>query len=154
MMSSLKPSTFSRALVSNRQWLGKAVRAISAVGAVRCLSSVSPVFRHDDDDNEQQDHHHNTLNRPIPAWQPIEIRSPPILGTAKNISRPVQESSSSMTFQVTEHQDGASTFVSPSEIKYTGDAIIPITNRLHLIKPGEDAPRGIWPVFRLMVSAC
>ena len=44
--------------------------------------------------------------------------------------------------------------VSPSELKYTGDAVLPITTNLHIVKPGEDTPRGIWPVFRVMVSMC
>jgi hypothetical protein len=43
---------------------------------------------------------------------------------------------------------------SPSCLTYTGDAIIPITSTLNLVKPKEDAPRGIWPVFRLMVCSC
>ena len=42
---------------------------------------------------------------------------------------------------------------SPTSIKYTGDTVIPITSVLEIIKPQDDTPRGIWPVFRLMVSA-
>jgi hypothetical protein len=41
---------------------------------------------------------------------------------------------------------------SPSSLRYTGDAVIPVTSILHIVKPQEDTPRGIWPVFRLMVS--
>ena len=41
---------------------------------------------------------------------------------------------------------------SPKELKYTGNATIPITSHLRIVKPGEDAPEGIWPVFRIMVS--
>lgn len=41
--------------------------------------------------------------------------------------------------------------LSPSELKYTGDSVMPITSHLHIVKPGEDTPRGIWPVFRMMV---
>jgi hypothetical protein len=40
---------------------------------------------------------------------------------------------------------------SPSELTYTGGATIPITSFLHIVTPGEDAPSGIWPIFRLMV---
>lgn len=39
----------------------------------------------------------------------------------------------------------------PSTLTYTGGVTMPITCELHIAKPGEDAPRGIWPVFRLMV---
>ena len=43
-------------------------------------------------------------------------------------------------------------FVSPSTLRYTGDAVIPITSLLHIVKPQDDTPRGVWPVFRLLVS--
>lgn len=42
--------------------------------------------------------------------------------------------------------------VSPSELEFTGNHIIPITSTLHIVTPDEDTPRGTWPVFRLMVS--
>ena len=42
---------------------------------------------------------------------------------------------------------------SPASLRYTGDAIVPITSVLHIVKPQEDVPRGIWPVFRLMVRS-
>ena len=42
---------------------------------------------------------------------------------------------------------------SPSALRYTGDAVIPITSMLRIVKPQDDTPRGIWPVFRLLVSA-
>jgi hypothetical protein len=41
--------------------------------------------------------------------------------------------------------------VSPASLRYTGDAVIPITSVLHIVKPQEDTPRGVWPVFRLLV---
>jgi hypothetical protein len=28
---------------------------------------------------------------------------------------------------------------------------MPVTTKLHIVTPQEDTPRGIWPVFRLMV---
>lgn len=37
-------------------------------------------------------------------------------------------------------------------LAYAGEAKIPITSTLQLIRPEDDTPRGIWPVFRLMVS--
>jgi hypothetical protein len=153
MMSSLKLETLSRALAANKLWLLKVTFVNSAVRDVRCLSSISPVFRHLDDDDEPDEHHNGTLFRHISPPQLIETRSPPQLGAAKNTKRPNQESESSETLNITEQQVAASAFVSPSEIQYTGDAVIPITSRLHMVKPGQDAPKGIWPVFRLMVSS-
>jgi hypothetical protein len=41
--------------------------------------------------------------------------------------------------------------VSPSTLRYTGDAVMPITSKLHIVTPQEDTPRGVWPIFRLMV---
>lgn len=41
-------------------------------------------------------------------------------------------------------------YQSPSELIYTGEAVIPITSFLHIVTPEEDAPRGIWPIFRIM----
>lgn len=41
---------------------------------------------------------------------------------------------------------------SPASMTYTGNTEIPITSKLHIIGPEEDTPRGIWPVYRLMVS--
>lgn len=49
--------------------------------------------------------------------------------------------------------EGSAVETSPSELKYTGNAIMPITTYRHLVKPHEDTPRGIWPVFRLMVRS-
>ena len=48
----------------------------------------------------------------------------------------------------TEHEQ----YLSPSTLRYTGDAVIPITSLLRIVKPQDDTPRGIWPVFRLLVS--
>lgn len=41
--------------------------------------------------------------------------------------------------------------VSPSDLLYAGNQRMPITSTLHIVTPEEDVPRGIWPVFRLMV---
>ena len=48
-------------------------------------------------------------------------------------------------------EDDADEMVSPTSLTYTGDAVIPITSVLQIIKPQDDTPRGVWPVFRLMV---
>ena len=41
---------------------------------------------------------------------------------------------------------------SPSELAYTGNAIMPITSELRIVTPDEDVPPGVWPIFRIMVS--
>ncbi len=42
--------------------------------------------------------------------------------------------------------------ISPSELIYTGNATMPVTSDLHIVTPEEDTPRGIWPVFRMLVG--
>jgi len=42
-------------------------------------------------------------------------------------------------------------FVSTDTLTYTGGISMPITSKLHIVTPQEDAPQGTWPVFRLMV---
>lgn len=39
----------------------------------------------------------------------------------------------------------------PNHISYAGNVKIPITSQLKIVLPEEDAPSGIWPVFRIMV---
>jgi len=39
----------------------------------------------------------------------------------------------------------------PSHFSYAGNVSMPITSELKIVKPGEDTPSGIWPVFRMMV---
>ena len=40
---------------------------------------------------------------------------------------------------------------SHGHLSYIAEMNFPITSHLHIVKPDEDTPRGIWPVFRLMV---
>lgn len=39
----------------------------------------------------------------------------------------------------------------PDHISYVGNERMPITSSLNIVKPEDDVPRGIWPVFRMMV---
>jgi len=47
-------------------------------------------------------------------------------------------------------EDLLSSHTSPSELFFTGDTLIPVTSRLHIVTPEEDTPRGVWPIFRIM----
>lgn len=42
--------------------------------------------------------------------------------------------------------------LSPKSLTFTGGAVMPVTTELKIVTPQEDAPRGVWPVYRLMVS--
>ena len=56
-----------------------------------------------------------------------------------------------------DHEQKESTFnyveTSPSHLSYVTDILYPITSYLKIVKPQEDAPSGIWPVYRMMVSS-
>ena len=39
----------------------------------------------------------------------------------------------------------------PDHISYVGNAKMPITSSLKIVTPEDDTPRGVWPVFRMMV---
>lgn len=42
--------------------------------------------------------------------------------------------------------------VTPATVTFTGDTVLPITSRLHIVEPGDELPHPKWPVFRLMVG--
>lgn len=120
-------------------------------------SSVSPAYRHDEEDDDENNRDHvSAVRRPssthfpsrILKQQAIQVQSPPLLETAPE---EMQQADNTVSQDTT---TASKSFVSPSQLQYTGDATIPITSRLHIVKPGEDTPRGTWPVFRLMVSIC
>jgi hypothetical protein len=54
-----------------------------------------------------------------------------------------------------EEEDATSTPTQTTEatkvLRYSEGPPMPIVTRLHIVTPEEDVPRGIWPVFRLMV---
>lgn len=77
-----------------------------------------------------------------------------LLWSARSFSTRPQPAISSTTttdlaFATVEH-NATTEFQSPSELHYTGNVTMPLTSVLRIVKPGEDAPRGTWPVFRLM----
>lgn len=146
-------STSSSSLTTTvvRPWLV----AAPTTTAVRYKSSVSPAYRHDEDEEDENDRDHvSAVRRPsgthfpsrILKQQAIQVQSPPLLETAPEV---MQQADNTVSQDTT---TASKSFVSPSQLQYTGDATIPITSRLHIVKPGEDTPRGTWPVFRLMVS--
>jgi hypothetical protein len=66
-------------------------------------------------------------------------------------------SSTSPAVEVTDNdtdnsdESSHSYYASTNTLTYTGGASMPVTSKLHIVTPQEDIPRGIWPVFRLMV---
>lgn len=108
----------------------------------RHFSSVVPDYRHDDDDHSTESYSQNRE-----ALQKLLTAS----STAASST-----STSKEQLNDTPTNDGAvqaenDAFKSPNELTYTGGATIPVTSDLHIVTPQEDTPRGVWPIFRIMV---
>lgn len=122
------------------------VRCSSEVSR-RFKSSVSPSYQEDDDDNT-----YDTSSYPVQL--PPKLLA--LVKTAKTTptvtaARQKRESTVQPGPLLSQQEIDEKFFVSPSELVYPGNATIPITSHLHIVKPGEDVPRGKWPIFRLMV---
>jgi hypothetical protein len=82
-------------------------------------------------------------------WESMQVvrgkdASAKVSQTSRLATKPVQDTR--------DHAPSSDSAPSPTILTYTGGVEIPITNKLHIVTPGEDTPRGTWPVFRLMVS--
>lgn len=122
--------------------------------AARCTMSSVVLSRHDNDEPKVDvglaPRQKMSPTPVVTVKQDIKLQSPvptpswkgERLDTVENTDRTLIDDDSTTT----------TLFVSPSELRYTGDAVIPITSHLHIVRPDEDTPRGIWPVFRLLVS--
>jgi len=142
-------------------------------GASRSFASARPLP--EEEANYHQNHHHHQnkngehtvgVGAPLHGSQtsstavaakgslaPNQKETPVAAMTAPDKKKYVVSSSSNhdttTPTQLQQQQDEP--YVSPSELHYTGNATMPLTSVLHIVKPHEDVPRGIWPVFRLMV---
>jgi hypothetical protein len=152
---------FTSRLVYNSS-IGNRPRSITMIHHQnRHLSSARPL---PDDEHEEHGWHNNeqSINRgfkretSFTTSQPNYLNEDTIVSTTTNTNttkenlpliRPTDTSTIITATQTAEA-------LSPSKLRYTGDAVIPITSVLHIVKPQEDIPRGIWPVFRLLVSYC
>jgi 2-oxoisovalerate dehydrogenase E1 component alpha subunit len=97
--------------------------------AVRSFASARPL--------QDEQHHANLMHA---------------TGNASSTSQPAEKvvGPSTATHEYSGNDTTIEEHESPSEIHYTGNATMPLTSVLHIVKPGEDVPRGTWPVFRLM----
>eukprot|EP00573_Skeletonema_grethae_P002383 CAMPEP_0201689982 /NCGR_PEP_ID=MMETSP0578-20130828/3502_1 /ASSEMBLY_ACC=CAM_ASM_000663 /TAXON_ID=267565 /ORGANISM="Skeletonema grethea, Strain CCMP 1804" /LENGTH=487 /DNA_ID=CAMNT_0048174825 /DNA_START=321 /DNA_END=1784 /DNA_ORIENTATION=+ len=64
--------------------------------------------------------------------------------------RPMPKTFNRLKKPINAEEDVASLQHVPSHLSYAGSKRMPITSEMRLVKPGEDAPSGIWPVFRMM----
>jgi len=135
-------------------------------GTTRFLSSVRPV----PDEENHYDHLNQHLQQParFPQRRQTPVRKVPIPPTSSPALEQPSVSDAAPRPQVAEEETEkksagfptatdtmddhvADELLSPTSLTYTGDAVIPITSVLEIIKPQDDTPRGVWPVFRLMV---
>ena len=97
----------------------------------RCHSSLVRVVERDDKDDTENE-----------EWLTLK---------AQHQHAPLTCNNASSLRQASAAVDTSTTSTSPSELVYTGNHRIPVTSHLHIVTPSEDVPRGVWPIFRLMV---
>jgi hypothetical protein len=109
-------------------------------------SSLSPIF----DDKERDD-------SDVSFMEPQKRALEKLLAQHSTVAA---KSSSRRRAELEEHEDNNRTVkaeeypkekVSPTELMYSGGAVMPVTSVMHLVTPQDDTPRGIWPIFRVMV---
>jgi hypothetical protein len=108
----------------------------------RCLSSARPLPTIDEITESE-------WRKEAKALKKASSQSPSTPGS------PNAKFSSTSPAEVTDLTDSdnndESSYVSTNTLTYTGGASMPVTSKLHIVTPQDDTPRGIWPVFRLMV---
>lgn len=107
----------------------------------RCLSSALPDYRHE---NEDGDHSTDAYTQKQEALQKML--------KATRVATPENRTVTPTNDEGTLHTQNDKSFQSPSELTYTGGATMPVTSDLHIVTPDEDTPRGVWPIFRIMVG--
>jgi hypothetical protein len=123
----LKPyASFSRVKMTRSE---KRFLSVHSTNSNRSLSSVQ-VLRQD------YDHPHDVSKK---------SKNESAQSTTKDALHPEDQSPGSQLVKATNEVP------SPSELTYTGGVTIPITSFMHIVKPQEDTPSGVWPIFRLMV---
>ena len=135
---------FRRSML-HRQLLFCTARALSGTvrripGTPRKLSSARPL-RDDEFDAEEW----------IQESDPMQQENQAVHLNAPSSSKPMM---GALTSEISDEESSplTSPSFSPATLTYFPDSPIPITSVPHLVRPGEDPPRGIWPAFRLMVS--
>lgn len=109
----------------------------------RLLSSARPLIQEQEDVDDWKESN-KALKR--------VIQQSPTMVKASNDLITKKVSVGLTSHEVHDHDEQVDADSSPSHLTYTGNVTMPITTHLHIVTPGEDAPRGVWPVFRLLVS--
>jgi hypothetical protein len=126
--------------------------------AKRVLSSARPLpVDHDGEEGEEDEWRPwNPLNdhprRPAATSHPVNGRASFTVSDRSRESRaPSVIAAADRALQAASSDGAKATEESPRTLAYPGGTPMPIVSRLHIVTPEEDVPRGIWPVFRLMV---
>jgi hypothetical protein len=115
----------------------------------RLFSSAQPLVHEQDDKEEwKEKEKKHTLKRVLQQSSSVPPASSAVVLVANNLLVPPEIQDKKKN----DLETSSDTSSSPSELTYTGNATMPITTRLHIVTPDEDTPRGVWPIFRLMVS--
>ena len=114
----------------------------------RLLSSARPLVHEQDDEEEwKEKEKKKTLQKRV-----LQKRSLVPPASTAVVANNLVPSAEIQEDKKNELETSLDTSLSPSELTYTGNATMPVTTRLHIVTPEEDTPRGVWPIFRLMVS--
>lgn len=137
-------------------------------GTIIRFKSTRPLAEFDEEELYDHLHHHQPpsfpqrkLARKFPAPAPIPkakaaAASSSVVADEENDDPSAEQDDTKKAAGIpttTAEDQDANEMVSPTALTYTGDAVIPITSVLEIVKPQDDTPRGVWPVFRLMVCA-
>ena len=117
----------------------------------RNLSSVVAVRDDDDDDTAAAATAAAVAHVRAAVNGAVKKRGPPsLVGESTKERQSVEDEEIKKNYLNQIHSDEEE-HVSPTHLKYTGGQSMPLTSKLKIVEPGEDAPRGIWPVYRILV---
>lgn len=136
---------------------GGVTRTIST-GKHRNLSSIVAVRSEDTTEHDGPSTQHQRVRKALNGAIKSSTKkraavSSPIRAEPQNKPEVVSEKAAKEKSDVTAQDDEAPPYVSPTHLMYTGGTSMPLTSILKIVEPGHDVPRGIWPVFRIMVSS-
>jgi hypothetical protein len=140
--------------VARRQLLTSRLIQRYPTGNLFCrrLSSVSPKFEDEDDVPAETWRKKQQAVKQMLQQQRMPVQGFSRVEQSEAMSDPSTLELNNPSNDVESLQVRKDAGTSPSELTYTGNVTMPITSRLHIVTPQEDTPRGVWPVFRLMVS--
>lgn len=123
-------------------------RSAESSSSIRIMSSARPLIAVDDDDENDTiiDRKDDLRQKRLRQTNARTLNGGAVAVSSSSTTGTIEQSSTDRSENNTD-----SSLASPRSLTYTGGFTIPITSKLHIVTPQEDTPRGIWPVYRLMV---